>query len=116
MAGNDCLFCRMAAGEIPASMAHEDELIFAVHDINPKAPTHILLIPKRHIGSAAELRESDAPMLGRLFETGARLAREAGIADDGYRLTTNVGSAAGQSVPHLHVHLMGGRRFTWPPG
>jgi histidine triad (HIT) family protein len=113
---SDCLFCRIVAGELPARVAHEDDLVMAIHDINPRAPTHLLLMPRRHVGSAADLVEADGPMLGRLFEVAARLAREAGIAEGGYRLTTNVGAAAGQSVPHLHLHLMGGRSFGWPPG
>jgi histidine triad (HIT) family protein len=116
MADSDCLFCRIAAGEISAQVAHADELVLAIHDISPKAPTHILLMPRRHIVSAAELSGSDGPMLGRLFEVAARLAREAGVDAAGYRLTSNVGEAAGQSVQHLHVHLMGGRTFSWPPG
>ena len=112
----DCLFCRIAAGEIPADIVHEDELVLAFRDINPKAPTHLLLIPRRHVKSAADLAETDAEMLGRLFATGARLAREAGIAERGFRLVTNSGPAAGQSVDHLHFHLLGGRSMGWPPG
>ena len=112
----DCLFCRIVAGEIPAERLHDDELVVAIRDIAPRAPTHILLMPRRHIDSAAELTDDDGPMLGRLFAVAADLAREAGIADDGYRLVSNVGTWGGQTVDHLHVHLMGGRSFTWPPG
>jgi histidine triad (HIT) family protein len=90
-------------------VAHEDDLVVAFHDIAPKAPTHILLIPKRHIASAADLGEVDGPLLGRMFEVASRLAREAGVDRSGYRLVSNIGSAAGQSVPHLHIHLLGGR-------
>lgn len=111
-----CLFCRIAAGELPASMLHADDLIIAIHDIAPRAPTHVLLIPREHVVSAADLTESDGPLLGRLFAVGADLARSLGLAEDGYRLTSNVGRWGGQSVDHLHVHLMGGRAFTWPPG
>jgi histidine triad (HIT) family protein len=113
---DDCLFCRIVAGELPAERLHDDDLVIAIRDIAPRAPTHILLIPKRHIASAAELRESDGPMLGRLFAVAADLARAGGLEEDGYRLVSNVGRWGGQSVDHLHVHLMGGRAFTWPPG
>jgi histidine triad (HIT) family protein len=112
----DCLFCRIVAGEIPSTRLHDDELVIAIRDVAPRAPTHILLMPRRHIGSAANLVESDGPMLGRLFSVAAELAGLEGIADDGYRLISNVGRWGGQTVDHLHVHLMGGRSFTWPPG
>lgn len=112
----DCLFCRIAAGEIPADIVAQDELVLAFRDISPKAPTHVLLIPRRHIASAAELTDVDAEMLGRLFAVAAQVARDAGIAERGYRLVSNVGAGAGQSVPHLHFHLLGGRAMSWPPG
>ena len=112
----DCLFCRIAAGEVPADRLHEDDLVVAFRDIAPRAPTHILLIPRRHIASAAELAEADGPMLGRLFAVAAEQARTAGIAEDGYRLVSNVGRWGGQTVEHFHFHLMGGRAFDWPPG
>jgi histidine triad (HIT) family protein len=112
----DCLFCRIAAGTVPADRVHEDDLVVAFRDIAPRAPTHILLIPRRHIASAANLTEEDGPLLGRLFAVAADLARSAGIADGGYRLVSNVGRWGGQTVDHLHVHLMGGRAFDWPPG
>lgn len=112
----DCLFCRIVADEIPSERVHDDEQVIAIRDIAPRAPTHILLIPRRHIASAADLVEADGPLLGRLFAVAADLARAEGIADAGYRLVSNVGRWAGQSVDHLHVHLMGGRAFTWPPG
>jgi histidine triad (HIT) family protein len=111
-----CLFCRIAAGEIPADRLHEDDLVVAFRDIAPRAPTHILLIPRRHITSAAELTEADGPLLGRLFGVAADLARSENIADGGYRLVSNVGRWGGQTVDHLHLHLMGGRAFVWPPG
>ena len=116
MANEDCLFCRIAAGEIPADVVHQDDLIVAFRDINPQAPTHILLIPRRHIDSAADVTEEDSALVGRLLATAADLARSEGIAADGYRLVTNSGAAAGQSVPHLHFHLLGGRSMHWPPG
>ena len=112
----DCLFCRIVAGEIPADRLHDDDLVIAIRDIAPRAPTHILLMPRRHIASAAELTDADGPMLGRLFAVAADLARAEGIADGGYRLVSNVGRWGGQTVDHLHVHLMGGRAFDWPPG
>ena len=113
---SDCLFCRIVAGEIPADKLHDDDLVVAIRDIAPRAPTHILLMSRRHIPSAADVTEADAPMLGRLFAVAAELARDAGIADSGYRLVSNVGRWGGQTVDHLHVHLMGGRAFDWPPG
>jgi histidine triad (HIT) family protein len=111
-----CQFCRIAAGSIPADILYEDDLVVAFRDIAPRAPTHVLLIPRRHIPSAAALTEADGPLLGRLFAVAADLARTAGIAESGYRLVSNVGRWGGQSVDHLHFHLMGGRRFEWPPG
>jgi diadenosine tetraphosphate (Ap4A) HIT family hydrolase len=112
----DCLFCRIVSGEIPSAPVHDDDLIVAIRDIAPRAPTHILLLPKRHITSALELTEADAPLIGRIFAVAGDLARSEGIADGGYRLVSNVGTWGGQSVDHLHVHLMGGRPFQWPPG
>jgi histidine triad (HIT) family protein len=112
----DCLFCRIVAGEVPSTTVHQDDLVVAIRDIAPRSPTHILLMPRNHIASAADLTDADAPMLGRLFAIAARIARDEGIADDGYRLTSNVGRWGGQTVDHLHVHLMGGRPFGWPPG
>ena len=111
----DCLFCRMASGEIPVPKVHEDELVFAIRDINPQAPTHVLVMPVAHVGSAATLTDADGALLGRLFETAARIAREDGL-DGGFRLVANTGPDAGQSVPHLHLHLLGGRAMGWPPG
>ncbi len=111
----DCLFCRIVAGTIPATKVHEDELIVAIRDINPQAPTHLLLMPVTHIGSAADLTERDAPLLGHLFAVAADLARSEGL-DGGWRLVSNVGPDGGQTVDHLHVHLLGGRSMTWPPG
>lgn len=111
-----CLFCKIVGGDVPSTRVHEDELVIAFRDIAPRAPTHILLVPRRHIASAADLVEADGPLLGRLFAVAADLARSEGIADAGYRLVSNVGRWGGQSVDHLHIHLMGGRSFNWPPG
>ena len=116
MTDPNCLFCRIARGEVEADIVAQDDLVVAFRDINPKAPTHILIIPARHVASAAELTEDDGPMLGRLFAVAANLARDAGIAERGFRLVTNAGPGAGQSVDHLHFHLLGGRSMSWPPG
>lgn len=112
----DCLFCRIVAGEIPSTGVHEDEAILAIRDIAPRAPTHILLMPKGHVASAADLTVEHAELLGRIFAAAAQIARSEGIAERGYRVVTNVGAWGGQSVDHLHFHLMGGRAFEWPPG
>lgn len=112
---DDCLFCRMAAGAIPVDKVHEDDLVFAIRDINPQAPTHVLVMPRRHVPSAAALTEADGPLLGRLFEVAGRIAREDGL-EDGWRMVANTGPDGGQTVPHLHLHVLGGRRMTWPPG
>jgi histidine triad (HIT) family protein len=111
----DCLFCRIVAGEIPATKVHEDDLVIAIRDINPQAPTHALVIPVAHVASAADLTDADGPLLGRLFAVAADLARRDGL-DGGWRLVSNVGTDGGQSVDHLHIHLLGGRPMTWPPG
>jgi histidine triad (HIT) family protein len=113
---SDCLFCRIVTGELPSTKVHEDDLVLGIRDIAPRSPTHILLMPKRHIASALDLTDDDAPLVGRLFAVAADLARSEGIADAGYRLVSNVGAWGGQSVDHLHIHLMGGRAFEWPPG
>jgi histidine triad (HIT) family protein len=112
---DDCLFCRIAAGEIPATKLHEDADVLAIRDINAQAPTHVLVIPVTHIASAADLTDADGPMLGRLFSIAAEIARNEGL-DGGWRLVTNVGRDGGQSVDHLHLHMLGGRPMTWPPG
>ncbi len=112
----DCLFCRIVAGEIPSTRVHADDVVVAIRDINPQAPTHILLMPREHLPSAAALGDGHASLLGRLFAVSAEIARDEGIEAGGYRVVTNVGPDAGQSVDHLHFHLLGGRRFSWPPG
>lgn len=111
-----CLFCRIVAGEIPSTKVHEDDLVLAIRDIAPQAPTHVLLMPRRHVASLADLTDADAALLGRLFAVSAEIARAEGIETDGYRVVSNHGRAAGQSVEHLHLHLLGGRAFAWPPG
>lgn len=113
---SDCLFCRIVSGDVPTSRLHDDDQVIAIRDIAPQAPTHVLVIPRRHIASALDLTDSDGPTVGRLFAVAADLARSEGIAEAGYRLVSNVGRWGGQSVDHLHVHLLGGRAFAWPPG
>jgi histidine triad (HIT) family protein len=112
---SDCVFCRIVAGEIPATRIHEDDLVVAIRDINPQAPTHVLLMPVAHVASAADLTDADGPLLGRLFAVAADLARREGL-DNGWRVVSNVGPDGGQSVDHLHLHLLGGRPMAWPPG
>ena len=112
----DCLFCRIIAREIPADIVHRDETVLAFRDINPQAPTHILVIPTRHITSAAELTDADGPLVGHLFAVVADLARAEDVVASGFRVVTNTGPDAGQSVAHLHLHLLGGRSMAWPPG
>ena len=111
----DCLFCRIVAREVPADVVHEDDTVFAFRDVNPQAPTHILVIPRQHVASAADLSAQDGELLGRLFTTIAELADREGLTR-GWRVVTNVGGEGGQSVRHLHFHLLGGRPMRWPPG
>lgn len=111
-----CPFCRIVAGELPSTKVHEDDLVVAIRDINPRAPTHILLLPRDHIASARELTPGHAELLARIFADAADIARREGIAEQGYRIVTNVGAWGGQTVDHLHFHLLGGRAMTWPPG
>lgn len=113
---SDCLFCKIVAGDIPSTKVHESERSLAFRDLNPQASTHVLVIPKEHVSHAGELTAVHGPLLGDLFETATRVAEQEGVADDGYRLVFNVGEASGNSVPHLHLHLLGGRRLSWPPG
>jgi histidine triad (HIT) family protein len=110
-----CLFCRIAARDEPAEVLHATELVMAFRDARPRAPTHILLIPREHIDSAADLDERHAGMLADMMKSAAHLAKTEGL-DGGYRLVTNVGPEGGQHVHHLHFHLLGGRRMAWPPG
>jgi histidine triad (HIT) family protein len=117
---SDCLFCRMVAGEIPADVVHQTDRVFAFRDINPQAPTHVLVIPKDHFATAAELAVADAGLLAEVIGGAHAVAQKEGLVTDGsepgYRLVTNTGPQAGQSVHHVHFHLLGGRRMEWPPG
>ena len=112
---DDCLFCKIVAGDVPAEIVRADETTVAFRDINPQAPTHVLVLPVRHVASAADLGDEDGALLARLFGVAATLAGREGL-DNGWRLVTNVGSDGGQSVDHLHLHLLGGRAMAWPPG
>ena len=112
---SDCLFCKIIEGKIPAKKVYEDDRTVAVEDINPQAPTHVLIIPKEHIVGLKEATEADAEVLGYCQIVAARIARQRGI-EQGYRTVYNVGPGAGQSVFHLHLHLLGGRHLKWPPG
>ena len=111
---SDCLFCRIAAGEIPSTKLYEDELCFAFFDIAPQAPVHFLVIPKAHLASVAAVNEDNSAVVAHIFEVIARLTKEQGIGS--YRVVSNIGEQAGQSVPHLHFHVLAGRDMTWPPG
>lgn len=108
----DCIFCQIANGEIPADIVYQDQEIIAFRDINPKAPVHLLLIPKRHIPSLNQLNERDSALVGRMVAVASRLAQDEGIAEKGYRLVINCGKEGGQLVPHLHMHLLGGRQLS----
>lgn len=112
---SDCIFCRIATGEIPARIVYQDDDAVAFHDLAPQAPWHLLLVPRRHLASIGAATDDDDALLGRLLTAAARIARDAGYGD-AFRLVANSGEAAGQSVFHLHFHLLGGRAFTWPPG
>jgi histidine triad (HIT) family protein len=112
----DCLFCKIVAGDVPSREAGSSEGTYAFFDINPAAPVHVLVIPREHITNAAEIRPEHGPLLAEMMTTAQRVAAEQGIADSGYRLVFNVGEHALNSVPHLHLHLLGGHQMGWPPG
>jgi histidine triad (HIT) family protein len=113
---DDCLFCKILAGKIPARTVHEDALCIGFADLNPQAPLHVLFIPRRHVASADELEEGDQALVGQLAQAAAKHARAQGVAKAGYRLVVNTNADAGQTVFHLHLHLLAGRTLTWPPG
>ncbi len=116
MTREDCLFCKIVAGEIPSSKLYEDDRCFAFNDISPQAPTHVLVVPREHVDSLDTAREGNKELLGHLLLTAAEIAREKGFSDDGYRVVINTNADGGQTVFHLHVHLLGGRPFVFPPG
>ena len=111
-----CLFCRIIDGEIPAKKVYEDDRIIVIEDIAPVAPTHLLLIPRKHFVNVLDMDQDDNPLIGHLFQVAARMARERDIAEKGFRIVNNNNAGAGQSVFHIHFHLLGGRNFNWPPG
>ena len=113
---SDCLFCKIIAKKIPAKIIHEDADTLAFEDINPQAPVHVLIIPKKHIPSALEITAEDEGLIGHLFSVAGKIAREKGIAERGFRLVVNTNADAGQEVYHIHLHVLGGRRMHWPPG
>ena len=113
---DDCIFCKIASGAIAAAVVYQDDSVIAFRDAHPQAPTHILVIPKRHIATLLDAGEDEALLLGRLQQAAIEIARQEGLAGSGFRLVTNCGAGAGQSVLHIHVHLLGGRQLSWPPG
>ena len=113
---SECLFCKIIAGDIPSDKVYEDEHVYAFRDINPVAPLHVLIIPKRHISMINDVEAVDAETMGRLFVAAKHISKELGVAEEGYRTVMNCGEAAGQTVFHVHLHLLAGRELTWPPG
>lgn len=111
----DCIFCKIVSGEIPSAKVYEDDTVVAFNDLEPQAPVHVLIIPKTHITSMADINEENSGVVAHIFEVAAIIAKEKGL-DDGFRVVSNCGDSAGQSVKHLHFHLMGGRTFGWPAG
>ena len=116
MAEQDCIFCRISAGEIPATILYQDERCVAFRDTNPQAPVHVLVIPREHMDSLDDASQRDEATLGHLLRVAARVANEQGLSESGYRTVINTGAGVGQSVFHLHVHVLGGRGMSWPPG
>ncbi|MEP7728376.1 histidine triad nucleotide-binding protein [Marinomonas primoryensis] len=112
----DCLFCKIVSGDIPANILYEDDDVIAFEDIMPQAPSHFLVIPKRHISTLNDLTDDDAPVVGKLQITAAKIAKQKGISDAGYRVVMNCNEMGGQTVYHIHMHVLGGRVMTWPPG
>jgi histidine triad (HIT) family protein len=111
-----CLFCTLVAGKINAKIVYQDERIVAFRDVKPQAPVHILIIPRKHVAGVLDIEPDDHALIGEIFQVASRLAREQGIGDSGFRVVVNSGADAGQSVFHLHYHLIGGRQMSWPPG
>ena len=116
MTEQDCLFCRILDGDIPADIIHESDSTVAFRDINPQAPTHVLIIPRRHISTINDLSPGDAELVGSMYLAAKEIAQQEGLTEDGYRTVMNCGEGAGQSVFHIHLHLLGGRLLNWPPG
>jgi histidine triad (HIT) family protein len=116
MANDSCLFCKIMAGDVPGDVVYQDERCVVIRDINPQAPMHVLVIPREHLESLDDATQKDEPLLGHLLRVGARVANEQGYDESGYRSVLNTGAGAGQSVFHLHVHVLAGRPLSWPPG
>ena len=116
MSAEDCIFCKIADGRIPSELVHDDDICVAFNDLSPQAPTHILIIPRRHVDSLAATTAEHTKTLGHLMTTAAEIARDRGFSDDGYRVVINTNSDGGQTVFHLHIHLLAGRQFIFPPG
>lgn len=113
---SDCIFCRIIAKDIPSKIVHEDEHTVAFDDVNPQAPVHVLVVPRRHVPSLNEAKAEDSALLGQLMRTCLAVAGEKGLSESGYRVVTNIGADGGQTVSHLHLHVLGGRAMRWPPG
>jgi histidine triad (HIT) family protein len=112
----DCLFCKIRDGEIPAEIIYEDDDVLAFNDVNPQAPVHVLIIPKKHISTVNDISDEDNATIGKMYQAAKVIAAKHEIEDDGYRLVVNCNAMAGQTVYHVHLHLLGGRRMVWPPG
>ena len=113
---NDCLFCKIEQDEIPSERIYEDDQLFAIKDINPQAPTHLLIIPRKHFASILDVKTTDQALIGSIFEVAKKLAYELGLTQSGFRIVLNCGSDGGQTIFHIHFHLLGGRTMGWPPG
>jgi len=112
----DCLFCKIAGGEIPSKKAYEDDQVVVFHDISPVAPVHVLIVPKKHLASTNDLSEAESGLIVHVFKVAVKVASELGLSENGYRIVNNCGKDGGQTVEHLHFHLLGGRYLDWPPG
>ena len=111
-----CIFCKIVAGEIPADILYQDDDVMCFRDVAPQAPTHLLVIPKKHIGSIVELEQSDTDIAGKILVTATKMAKQDGVSESGYRVAMNCGDEGGQTVGHIHMHVLGGRQMGWPPG
>jgi histidine triad (HIT) family protein len=112
----DCIFCKISAGSIPADIVYQNDAVLAFRDLNPQAPTHVLVIPKKHIATTNDIAPVDADLIGDMYLAAKQIAKDEGIADSGYRTVMNCNRGAGQTVFHIHLHVLGGRQMTWPPG
>lgn len=112
----DCIFCKILKGEIPCDKIYEDDRVLSFKDISPEAPVHVLIIPKKHISSINDLKEEDEDLIGYIYTVAAKIAKQLGVEEKGYRIVSNCGEDGGQTVPHIHFHFLGGRKLNWPPG